>query len=58
MSDFCQVVFLKVFIFSDVNDWNMPVNICILLFDNFCGLLNDSTLKTVFYVLIFQKLLW
>ena len=58
MSNFRKVAFLKVFIFGDMNDWNMPVNITcsILLSDDFCWLPNGSTLKTVFYVIIYQKL--
>ena len=35
--------------------WDMPVNISKLLTVDFCWQLNDTTLKTLLYVIIFQN---
>ena len=47
-SNFRKVVFLKVFIFGDMNEWNMPVNINILLIDDFCWYVENGILRHYF----------
>ena len=54
MSNIGKGVFLKVFIFGGMNYSNMPVNIRVLLLEDVCWLLDDNTLKTIFYAIIFQ----
>ena len=53
MNSHCKGQFLM--LFSDMNDWNMPVNISILLIDNFCWLLNDKTLKWLHFMSLLFK---